>query len=352
MPVMRERKLFTISIGERKTETMEIIPGLHLLKISSPTVAYAHLNVYVIQGNNGWLMIDTGWDKAEALESLETQLVEMGLGFRDISQILITHSHPDHYGSSGKVKDLSGATLALHEVEVNLLSSRFTNIQQFWDDMSRWMQANGTPDEDLPVNTSIATWMKDIGIPGIPDVILHDNDIVSTGIFNFRVIWTPGHSPGHVCLYESEKKILLSGDHVLPGISPNVGRGPWTGDNPLGDYLASLDELTRLDVDLVLPAHEEPFTECQQRICELRDHHEQRKTAMQKVLNNGAKTAYEVASEVMWTKNRKEVTLSELCSMDKRMALWETLAHLELLRVEGNIEQLSQNDIILHRACK
>ena len=331
---------------------MEILPGIYRVKISSPTVAYAHLNVYLIQGSDGFLMVDTGWNRPEALDSLEKQLGDIGLGFGDIEQIVITHAHPDHYGLAGMIKELSGAKLALHKEEIAVFGSKFVSMEQMWEDMALWMRKNGYPEDELLESQKATPWTKHYGVPGFPDILLNDGDIIPMESFELKVIWTPGHSPGHICLYDNQKKILLSGDHVLPTITPNVGRGPWTGDNPLGDYLTSLNNIKNLDVELILPAHEEPFTELQQRIYKLTCHHEQRKLAMLKVVNGGLKTGYEVASHVMWTANGQDTAFGELAAMDRRMALWETLSHLELLCVDGEVEKFSRDDTIYYRICK
>ena len=128
-----------------------------------------------------------------------------------------------------------------------------------------------------------------------------------------------------------------------------MGRGPWTGDNPLGDYLTSLDNIKKLDTKLILPAHENPFYDLQKRIDELTHHHDGRKLSMQKVFYSEVKTAYDVASEVMWTANGQDTRFENLKYMDRRMALWETLSHLELLCVEGELEKFNNNDIIFYR---
>jgi len=132
--------------------------------------------------------------------------------------------------------------------------------------------------------------------PTPPDVTLNGGEEVTAGDFTFRVLWTPGHSPGHICLYEPARKVLLSGDHILPGITPNVGLHPQSGTDPLGDYLRSLKEIRKMDISLVLPGHEEPFADVGKRIGELIRHHQQRNSNIIAKIRTEPKTAYQIAT--------------------------------------------------------
>ena len=173
-----------------------------------------------------------------------------------------------------------------------------------WKICSR-KQANGSPltvcPPDEVADTRDATvGLEDFVTPANPDVTLHGGETIATGRFTFQVLWTPGHSPGHICLYEPEKKVLISGDHILPTITPNVGQHPQSGENPLDKYLNSLKDLKQLDVGLILPGHEKPFTGLKARIDELIQHHKQRSLEILAALNGEAKTAYQVVREMTW----------------------------------------------------
>jgi glyoxylase-like metal-dependent hydrolase (beta-lactamase superfamily II) len=157
---------------------------------------------------------------------------------------------------------------------------------------------------------------------------LDDGQEISVGNYNFRVIWTPGHSPGHVCLYEPVLKILFSGDHLLPTITPHIAQFVENTD-PLTDYLNSLDKTEKLEVDVVLPAHEEAFTNHRERIKQLKDHHKQRLTEIMNGLGAGNSTAYALASKVHW--NVKYKSWDEFPLFQKYLALGEIAAHLNLL---------------------
>ena len=338
---------------------MQIIPGIHQLRSIIPNSPLGHINAYVIQGNNGWLLVDTGWNSTKALNALEEQLGEIGIRFSDISQMVVTHIHPDHFGLASKIKELSGAKLLMHEKESVLARLRYDRTDETSSQMMRigqQLKNNGMPEEEIMSLAGAFPWRSDsFPQPVQVDIPLEDGDTISVGNFNFQVIWTPGHSPGHVCLYERENKCILTGDHVLPTITPNIGLHPQSGDNPLGDFLTSLKKMAKLEVDLVLPAHEEVFQGLNWRIDELLAHHDQRLSEILNAATDEGKTAYQIASDIPWvieTGGYKEVTYADLTLFDKWLALGETLSHVELLRREEKLERLPSNgdDIVLYKA--
>ena len=329
----------------------EIIAGIYQIRVPNPSGSRIELNSYLIKGADGWMMVDTGWATESAFQSLEAGLTDLGITFQDINYILVTHLHPDHFGLAGKVRQMSGAKLAVHESEMTLARSATGKGTNFIKQMDLWLRQNGMPaDRSAEMQRGLPRTRR-IPNSAIPDVVLEDGDRISNGIFNFEVIWTPGHSAGHICLHETNNNILISGDHILPKITPNIGLSPWSGENPLGNYLSSLEKLEALDVDMILPAHEWAFSDSRGRIQELRQHHEERKLNVLKALGTKAETGYHVALGIPWIINNKETAYENLSPMDKRMATWETLAHLDLLQREGKVEIFSKEDVTYHRAC-
>ncbi len=333
---------------------MEIVPGIHQLKLPVPIPSnqLADVNVYLIQGEKGWMLVDTGWNTEEAFAALERQLREIEIGFEDVSRIIITHFHADHYGLTGRLKQLSGATIALHRVEKDLIDSRYINMDSLLAEIAQWLSLHGVPERKLPRLQKASLGVRKFVLPASPEIALRGGEKVAHGSFNFEVLWTPGHSPGHICLYEPVGKILLSGDHILPTIFPNVGLHPQSGDNPLGDYLHSLEAIQQLEVDLVLPAHEWVFTGLKQRIEELYRHHRERKAAIINVLKEGPKTAYEISLRIPWIINGVIMSFEELPPLDKRLAVMSALAHLEPLRAEGKAERFLQDGTMFYSAAR
>jgi len=330
---------------------IKIIPGIYQIQLPLAVTSPEYVNAYLVQGDNGYLLVDTGWDTKETFDSLERQLAEIGIGFEDISQIVITHIHADHYSLTGRLKQLSQAKLAMHSVEKDLIELRYTNVDRLLQQTTHWLHINGVADNELPEFQKASRRLVKFAVPVLPDVTLYDNEIISTGSFQFKVLWTPGHSPGHISLYEPTQKILIAGDHILPTVTPTIGLYPQPNSNPLGDYLNSLNQLRQLDVNLILPGHENPFTGLQRRIEELILHHEQRNSEILENIKAKPKTAYRIATGMTWMLDISVsgVDWERLASLDKRLAFTETLAHLESMIFSGKVDKFSKDSIIYYQ---
>jgi glyoxylase-like metal-dependent hydrolase (beta-lactamase superfamily II) len=281
-------------------------------------------------------LLDAGWDDPRNLKTLEKEFDAIGINFRDISQIVITHFHYDHFGLAAKLKKLSGAALVLHRKEHAFIEFMGEKAEQTLKESRGWLLRNGTPEKELP-DISFATEL------GRPDLLFSGGERISTGLFNFEVLWTPGHSPGHICLYEREKKLLFSGDHMLEEITPEVGTSPLQYDNPLADYLSCLKNLRELEVELVLPAHGSAFAHFRRRTDELIEHHQNRKDNILEILKNGTMNAYEIAARMRWIPQAGGIGWDKLDALNRRLALLETWAHLRLLQEEGKVRTFTRN---------
>jgi glyoxylase-like metal-dependent hydrolase (beta-lactamase superfamily II) len=327
---------------------MEIITGVHQFKLPIPSATLAdagemvgETNVYLIRGEDGWLLLDAGWDDPRNLKILEEELHAIGVNFKDISKIVITHFHYDHFGMAAKLRKLSGAALVLHRKEHAFIEAMGAKAKQTLRETNSWLLRNGTPEKELP-DISFATDL------GHPDILFSGGEKISTGLFNFEVVWTPGHSPGHICLYEREKKLLFSGDHMLQDITPEVGTSPLQYDNPLADYLSCLKNLRELEVDLVLPAHGPAFTHFRRRTDELIEHHQTRKAHILEILKSGTMNAYEIAARMHWIPQAGGIAWDKLDTLNRRLALLETWAHLRLLQEEGKVIILTRNGCLYY----
>lgn len=328
----------------------EIIPGIYQLKIPIPDNPLEYTNIYLVRGDDGYLIIDAGWNDEKAFQSLEKQLAEIGVDFKDISQIIITHAHRDHYGLADRLRQLSQAKISLHHLEENVIAPRYQNIDEVIHQLGQWFRSNGVPDNELPTLQTPFAGMSRPPALALPDTNIGDGEEIAIGVFNFRVLWTPGHSPGHICLYDSAQKILFSGDHVLPIITPNVSLQPQSDFNPLADFLDSLNKVKQLDVTLVLPAHEHIFSNLQTRVDQIVQHHQQRNLEILETVKFEPKTAYQIANEVTWMPELGGVKFRDLAPFDKRMAVLETLAHLEAMRVDGRVDKSPRDSIICYQA--
>ncbi|MFC2036322.1 MBL fold metallo-hydrolase [Chloroflexota bacterium] len=327
----------------------EVVPGIHQLQIDIPNSPLGHTNSYLVRREDDYLLIDTGWNSEEAFKSLKEQLDEVGTDIRNIGQIIITHVHPDHYGLVSRFIEKSMVNISLHKLEKDIVDFRYPKMNEYLRQVQQWLQANGIPNDLLSIMLTTPPGGKRVPFSSGPNVtILQEGEIVRAGVFNFQVLWTPGHSPGHICLYEQTNRILFSGDHVIPGITPNISLATPSGVNPLRDFFNSLERIKVLDVNLVLPGHAQPFTDLSTAIEEVLQHHEFRIGEMLQALVTQPKTAYEVSTEMTWMLDEGGTRFHNLTPWDKIMAITEALAHLEAMRIEGRLDKYMSDNVIYY----
>lgn len=331
----------------------EILPNIFQTKVPLPRSPLGHLNSYLVKSEGKNLLIDTGLNFPEAFQLLRSELAESDVMCEDIDEILLTHFHADHVGLIERFKQISEKTkLLIHQVEADLSKIIAVSYQKYRERVETFLEAHGAP-------SAIATNLKRfhpafftpevyerLAMESIP---LSDGQVISIGNYNFQVLWTPGHSPGHVCLYEPSLKILFSGDHILPTITPHIAQ--FLEDmSPLADYLRSLEKTERLDVEFVLPAHEEIFKNHIERIEQLKAHHKERLTQLIDELKRGDSTACRLASVVHWNVDYK--SWEEFPRFQKYLALGETVAHLNLLEQENLVEKTRVGKVYHYHAKK
>jgi len=329
---------------------MQVLNGVHQIKTPGPVGTSLYTNVYVIEGSDGHILVDSGWDNQESLWALQEGIKAANLKLRDINKVVITHIHPDHYGLSTKMKQICGAEVAIHSVDAGFILPRYKDFTDLVKKTEELLRQNGVPKDELPQLKEASLWMNEHVTPDSPEIMLEDGDMISNDSFEFEVLWTPGHSPGHICLYERERRFILTGDHVLYETLPHVGFNPQSGDNPLGDYVSSLKKLERLNVHFILPGHGPVFNALGLRIEKILQHHEDRKRAIMQSLRNGLKTAYEIAQQIPWMVEEGGTAFQNLAVWDRRMAVTETIAHLKLLIEEDRVGNVDMDGASLYIA--
>jgi glyoxylase-like metal-dependent hydrolase (beta-lactamase superfamily II) len=282
-----------------------------------------HVNCFIAKGIDGWVIIDTGLHNKTCEENWKS-VVEN----RDITDIVITHSHQDHYGYAGEMQRKTGA---------RVLTSRKTadNAQVFWakewfDRMREQFVLSGIPSEYIDKLVTQAQDSIPLVTPHpICNRFLNENDRIVFGKYEYEVILTSGHSEGMICLYNKERNVLFSADHVLPKITPNISYRFHGDQNPLDSFFRSLKKVKKLDLEWVIPSHGNPFYNCNARIDEILKHHEERLEKIMKFIRTGA-TPYEVSLKLF----QRRLTIHE-----SRAAIGETIAHLEYLYLKGECKK-------------
>ena len=326
----------------------EVLPGIHQLRLPLEGSPLRHTNGYLIKADDGWTLVDCGWKMPGALEALAAGVEEAGVRLGDVRTLVITHFHSDHYGLAGTVVGLTQARMLMHRLDWLYVQNELTDFDAAIERLDGWLRANGAPPQLLDEEQRRASQMFGRYTVQAPDEQLEDGHRIRVGRHELQVVWTPGHTSGHICLFDAERRVLLTGDHVLDPITPNVSLSREYGGNPLGQYLASLRKVAELDADLVLPAHGEPFNSVSRRVRELLEHHDEREAEIIETLSHGPRTGFDVAAALPWTRRRR--TLADLALNQQRMALTETLAHLEELRARGLARRERRGDLLYYAA--
>ena len=314
----------------------QVAANVFQIKVPIP-ITLGHVNAYLLceptaDGGIEYSLVDTGMNTTPALEALVAELHALGVAPTDLHRIIITHYHPDHIGLLGRLAALTGKIeIVLHAADAEHMLTLYGDPSARNRILEEWARQNGAPDDESSdmsfasldvrefVNLNEAIRRFDADMPLRPE----DPD-------GWRVLHTPGHTPGHIVLYHPAQRLLISGDHLLARISSNVGKYPNSRPDPLGDYMASLRKLEPLAVDMVLPAHGPLFPNHRERITELLDHHLARLDRMVEELRAAAAplTAYDL-SHLIWPRR--------LDPFNRRLALMECLSHLERLRHENRV---------------
>ena len=233
------------------TKVVEVHPGIYEIFLPLP-MRPTIINVYLIDCHGAWTLIDTGMNTGDSSTAFRGALAEVGMAPQAIRQIVCTHHHIDHYGTSEPYRQLTHAEVYLHPLEAERAQPTHGTMGEASDLMRRNGVPDVPPDKQLPP-PSFA--FGSVYCPATPDHLLGDEDEIPLGDGrSLRVIWTPGHTPGHCCLLLQPDGVLFVGDHLLPKITPHVGLQPGGPENPLGDFLASHERIQRVDARLVCPA--------------------------------------------------------------------------------------------------
>ena len=314
----------------------EVLPDLFRIEIPLPESPLKYLNSYIIRDSERSLIIDTGLNRRECLEAMQTGLDTLGIDLSK-SDIFITHLHADHFGLVSKLVTDS----------TNIYFSRpDKELVESWEgfgDMVDYAGRNGFPEDELKAAIDKHPGAK-YGSDWIPELkVLDDGDLIDVGNYHFKCVATPGHTMGHTCLYEQQRKILVAGDHILIDITPNIQCWSDT-ENRLKHYLASLDKVYDLEVDLVLPGHRRLINDHRARIEELKKHHKQRLDEVLAILGKGPMSAFQVAAHMTW--DIASESWDQFPVTQKWFATGEAISHLRYLEDEGRVVRGKQNRIV------
>lgn len=311
----------------------EVQPGIFRMEIPLPANPLKAINSYVIQGEGRFLMIDTGMNRPECLEAMDASLKELRVDLEK-TDFFVTHLHADHLGLISELARPSS------KVYFNFPDAEVIRKPGHWEEMAEAALLNGFPEKDLQEAIQRHPGRRYHASGPLDLTLLKEGDALRIGAYQFFCVETPGHTPGHLCLYEKRTRIFFSGDHILNDITPNIS--VWSErQDPLRQYLQSLDKIVPYDIEWILPGHRSLFRDHRRRIAELKEHHEIRTDEVAAILERGSRTAYQVASEMTWDIDCK--TWEDFPLPQKWFAGGEAMAHLKFLQGFGRVVREKKN---------
>lgn len=324
----------------------EIEPGLWRIPVPLP-FALRSANIYLLDNSPaGWAIVDSGFGLPADEAALRAGLVHADVSLDAITTIFLTHAHPDHIGLSGTIQAASGAPVyMLNREDQRMYDVWSAEADPSFSTVTAMYAANGLPPEEVAGSAAAtARTRRILRLPRRDTVqLLEDGDVLRLGDHTYEVIWTPGHSDYHMCLLRDDN-VFIAGDHILPGITPNIGLYPQARPDPLRDYLGAIQRVRDLPARVVLPGHGRPFATLAARVDALRAHHEERSAAVLAVVHDhpAGISGYALATIIFGSRLRT--------SDDRRFALVEMLAHLEYLCGEGHAAREERDGQIVYTA--
>jgi glyoxylase-like metal-dependent hydrolase (beta-lactamase superfamily II) len=311
----------------------QLRPDLWSIPVPIPNNPLRYVNAYALGLAGGGLgLIDTGWLAEESWLALTAGLRSIGGQVEDVRGVLVTHMHLDHIGLAERVRQASGAWVALHPADARRITdSHDREVEASVAAQVDFLVSLGADRADAVSDVGPVEGMREFLRPAVPDRLLEDGDLADLPGWSLRAVHTPGHTPGHLCFAEEGSGLFFSGDHVLPRITPNVSSA-WAGDpDPLRDFLASQERVAQHDPQEVLPAHEWRFRGLPERAAALVEHHEQRLADLLAAARaHPHSTPWQLAAHLTWSRSWDQYARGMRIS-----AVTETDAHLRLLASRG-----------------
>jgi glyoxylase-like metal-dependent hydrolase (beta-lactamase superfamily II) len=308
-----------------------VLPGVWRLRLPLPWPGVPHCNAWAVAAGDGIVLFDTGMHEPGSMGHLERALDQVGLKVEHVRLVVCTHAHSDHFGEAATIAERAGCEVWVHP-NLEHMRRYADDPEAAWERRLEIALQSGVPEEPL---RRFAEQRKGQGV-GIakfvePDVELVPGVEVETDLGTWTVHETPGHAPSHVCLFQAERRLLISGDHLLGRVSLyyDYGHTP----DPAGEFLSSLDVVEQLDARLCLPGHGRTFTDVKAHIDANRKLVHERLGKVREVLSrngSGPLTAFDVVPQVYG---------EPVTPMNANWWLSETLSYLTHLEAIGEAER-------------
>lgn len=302
------------------------------IQLPLPDEGLPIINCFAVLGDDGITLIDPGFDDDRNKAALDNALSQLGAGREDVSRILVTHAHRDHYGLALEWKREFGTEVLLGREERHTVTSSLGEGGTYPYQV-RMLRRSGAPVLADQIE-ALGHEGDRVSVFGPPTDWISNGDVIDCGGYEITAVATPGHTRGHTVFIGGDD-VMFSGDHILPRTTPTIGFEYAPEDSPLSSYLGSLQTVIDGPPLRMLPAHGHTDEEVVERAIALVEHHEQRLTEIRSHVARGARTALDVAAQMSWT--RRNVSLNSLEFLHASMAVLEIRAHLDHLVGTGEL---------------
>ncbi len=322
-PARRASAKRELGRGER------VLPGVFRLRLPLPWPGVPHCNAWAVSAGDGFVLFDTGMHQPDSLENLERALAMCDLRLEQARLVVCTHAHSDHYGQAATVVERAGCELWMHPNHGHMTRMAEDPDAVFARRMEVARQS-GVPEE--PLRRYAERRSRESGIAGViePDRELLAGVTIDTDLGPWTVYETPGHAPSHVCLFQPERRLLISGDHLLGRISLFFDYG--SSPDPVGEFLHSLDVVERLGARLCLPGHGRTFADVHAHIQGNRKLVHERLERVREALGEEPLTAFEIVPHVYG---------DSLSQQNAHWLLSKILSYLTHLQAVGHARPIS-----------
>ena len=336
------------------TEITEVAPGILRMQLPINFTGLGHVNCYALEDERGFAIVDPGLPGPSSWKALLDRLKRAGTGIEHVHSVIVTHSHPDHFGGAGKVRVEAAARVvtsstfrtwfdpqdaaddvvedpesaAADSLEAGASEEQVAPKPDFKNRTTPWGGKHPEPPRSFKIKMKLmrrraGRWL----LPPKPSVRLDDRESIEFAGREWLAVHTPGHTTDHLCLFDPTGGTLLAGDHVLPTITPHIAGHSGDSSDPLADFFTSLDKVAALPgIRQVLPAHGHPFTDLPGRVEDIKRHHEQRLGILREAAAGLGEATVEALSHELFRPQAWGA-----------MAESETYAHLEHLRLSGEV---------------
>lgn len=318
----------------------EVYENIYLVEIPLPNNPLKALNSYVVKGEGKNLIIDTGFNRKECRQALMAGLEKLNLDLAN-TYLLITHLHADHAGLGAELNQ-EGVQIYTSAIDGEMINQMTKTA--YWEKLDKEKLLMGLEEDNLNFNEHPG--YKYCPKKEIIFTPLKEGDRLKIGSYNFKVIDIPGHTPGHIGLYEDNHSLFFAGDHVLDSITPNIDF--WGFDtNILEIYFNSLKKIYNYNIDYLFPAHRNIIRDHKRRIDELISHHKERLLEIEEIIKDKSMTVRDVASKMEW--RIRADSWKDFPNPQKWFATGEAMSHLEYLVYTNRVEKIKKDGVLYYR---